>query len=432
MSFILELNHEYFADGLSAEVLALLAPIDGQRIEVQQFVTRMFRQMRRQRTDAHDFSERLALVTGAMLQHILPGAWGSIPPITQTGRHTAIDEYLARNPWRPLGAGDGLLDLGCGFPPVTTLETADRFPQVSIVGADPSFGEYLVKEASGDYAVFDAHHRLLYFQPAARSAERWRAMFTDPAETRARFAAHLTALRPHLPETLPVSRHVSADGVEIMRNPIAGFERPNVSFRRLGIGDGGLHGFAAARCFNLLYYFDRAFQEESLRWLSHTLIEGGISLTGADWTRSRCARYSVHRREHGAVTAKEFAFSIDNIRPFDLVTFFTLHDDDPGTALMAQLIGVLHGDTRFREDSARRMDEIQQQLGFCARKPDGYLGGVLPSLAAEEAMLASDRIGAALERDGFPERAVDVLMRNGYRAWVNCVGHIAVDPLELP
>ena len=66
------------------------------------------------------------------------------------------------------------------------------------------------------------------------------------------------------------------------------------------------------------------------------------------------------------------------------------------------------------------------------RKPDGYLGRVLPSLAAEEAMLASDRIGAALERDGFAERAVDVLTRNGYRAWVNCVGHVAVDPLELP
>lgn len=432
MSFVRKLNREYFADGLSPEVMALLAPIDDQRLEVQQFVARMFRQMRRRRTDARDFSERVALVAGALLQHLLPGAWGAIPPITQTGRHAAIDDYLARNPWRALGDGDRLVDLGCGFPPVTTLETADRFPEVSIVGADPSFGQYLVREATGDYAVFDANGNLLYFQPTARVAERWHAMFTDPGRTRERFTAHLAALRAHLPDTSAVSRYVSADGVEIIRNPIAGFERPNVSFRRLGIGESGLQGFAAARCFNVLYYFDSAFQQQSLDWLCNTLVEGGISVTGADWTRSRCARYSVHRRERGAPIAKEFAFGIDNIRPFDLVTFFALHDDDPGTALMSQLIGVLHDDARFREDSDRRMDQVQQELGYCARKADGYLGGAAPSLAAEDAMLAPDRIGAALERDGFPERAVEVLTRNGYRAWVNCVGHVAIDPLQLP
>jgi hypothetical protein len=273
--------------------MALLAPIDGQRIEVQQFVARMFRQMHRQQTDARDFSERMALITGALLHHILPGAWGAIPPITQTGRHAAIDDYLARNPWRPPSAGDCLLDLGCGFPPVTTLETAERFPQVSIVGADPSFGEYLVREATGDYAVFDATGSLLYFQPTARVAERWRAMFVDPALTRGRFAAHLAELRAHLPDTTPISRYVSADGVEIIRNPIAGFERPDVKFRRLGIGGSGLQGFTAARCFNVVCY-------------------------------------------------------------------------------------------------------------------------------------------STLERDGFHERAVELLISNGYRAWVNCVGHIAVDPLELP
>jgi hypothetical protein len=182
----------------------------------------------------------------------------------------------------------------------------------------------------------------------------------------------------------------------------------------------------------VLYYFDAAFQQQSLSWLSDTLVEGGISVTGADWSRSRCARYSIHRREGGAPVAREFAFSIENLRPFELVTFFALHDDDPGTALMSQLIGVLRSDTRFRDDSDRRMDELQQELGYCARKADGYLGAVLPSLAAEEVMLATDRIGSALEREGFHERAVEVLTRHGYRAWVNCVGHVAVDPLELP
>ncbi len=47
-------------------------------------------------------------------------------------------------------------------------------------------------------------------------------------------------------------------------------------------------------------------------------------------------------------------------------------------------------------------------------------------------MLGPELIGAALEQEGLHERAAEVLIRNGYRAWVNCVGHIALDPLELP
>lgn len=104
MSFIRELNHEYFADLLSADVMSLLAPIDSQRTEVQQFVTRMFRQMHRQRTDAHDFSERLALMTGALLQHLLPGAWGGIPPLRKPvgmPQLTNISPVTRGGPWAP-------------------------------------------------------------------------------------------------------------------------------------------------------------------------------------------------------------------------------------------------------------------------------------------------------------------------------------------
>jgi hypothetical protein len=43
MSFIRKLNRQYFGHRLSPDVLALLDPIDDQRLEVQQFVARMFR-----------------------------------------------------------------------------------------------------------------------------------------------------------------------------------------------------------------------------------------------------------------------------------------------------------------------------------------------------------------------------------------------------
>ncbi|MFQ5704526.1 MAG: hypothetical protein ACE5HT_10950 [Gemmatimonadales bacterium] len=101
----------------------------------------MFRNMKRARIEAHDFSQFLAWAVGSVVSKFLPGAWGgAIPPVTQPGRHATIDEYMAQSQWRSLEPGSTLLDIGCGFPPVTTADTARRFPEVDVVGADPSFG----------------------------------------------------------------------------------------------------------------------------------------------------------------------------------------------------------------------------------------------------------------------------------------------------
>jgi hypothetical protein len=433
MPFIGALNERYFNGRLSADVMALLAPIDDQRSEVHAFVERMFRQMRRQKIDATDFSEGLAWVIGYFLPHILPGAWGgAVPPITQKGRHAAIDEYLERNPWRPIAEGDRLLDLGCGFPPVTTMDTAERFPRVQIVGADPSFGKYLLREANGDYAVFGQEGDLIYFQAGATDIDRWEALYNDTKATHRHFSDLLTGLRELLPEDAPDMTSVSRDGVELVRNPVAEFERENAEFKQLGFGAEGLNGFSAVRCFNVLFYFDEAFRRDAMSWLADVLIDGGISVSGVNWSRSRYARYTVHRAESRTMVAREFAFSIENLRPLELVGVFALHDDDHDMNLMSSLIGTLRADAQFRADIDRRMDELQAEIEFCARKPDGYLGSIPPGADSTILNTAADQIGSALEREGFCERAVDILGKSGYRAWINCVGHVAIDPLTLP
>jgi hypothetical protein len=436
MSFIDDLNERYFGGALSAEVVRWLRPIDEERLEARQFVERMFRNLHRQRLPATDFAELLAWGVGSVLPKILPGAWGAVPPITQQGRHSAIDEYLAGNPWRAPRDGERMLDLGCGFPPVTTLDTAERFPALRIVGADPSLGEYLVRESNGDYAIFDGEGTLLYFQAGMMSAAAWQALYRDPAETRARFSARLHRLLEKLGsetrEGAMQSQQVTLDGVTLVRHPIAQFERANVSFTAKGIGAAGLSGFAVARCFNVLFYFDDVFRQQALRWLTGTLIEGGISIIGADWSGSRYARYSVHRSEGGKMIAREFAFSIENIRPLGIVPMFTLHDDDQDVSLMSSLIATLRDDEHFRADVDRRLDEIQADLQICPRKPDGYLGTISATADPAAVNASTETIGSTLEREGFAERAVDVLKRRGYRAWVNVIGHIAIDPNVLP
>ena len=201
MTFLDQINENYFNNGLSPEVLILLDPINTERIEVQNWVERMSRQMKQQKFEAKDFNEVKAWVIGSFIAKLLPGAWrGSVPPITLQGRHALIDDYMESNQWRRLMVGDHLLDLGCGFPPLSTLDTAKRFPGVQIKGADPSFGHYLVKDPNGDYACFNSEAELLYFQPGSNEVDQWEKLFNDHEETSEYFRKHLMAVKHDLPE----------------------------------------------------------------------------------------------------------------------------------------------------------------------------------------------------------------------------------------
>ena len=194
MSFLDHLSETCFGGRLSPEVRDLMAPLAGESDEVQAFIERMCRTMRRQRIGAEDLSETLAWSIAYFLPKILPGAWGgSVPPITSEGRHRTIDDYLECNPWRALGPGDRFLDLGCGFPPVTARDTARRFPDVRVTAPDPSFARYLVRHGNGDYACFGPDTELLYFQPGTNAVERWEELYRDPEDTRRRFRGHLLA-----------------------------------------------------------------------------------------------------------------------------------------------------------------------------------------------------------------------------------------------
>jgi hypothetical protein len=155
MPFLQKINKTYFNYELSSDVLKLLAPMDDERAEVHQWLERMARYMHGQGIGARDFSEASAWVISTFVPKLLPGAWnGVVPPITLKGRHKKLDHYLANNPWKTLGAGGDFLDLGCGFPPETSMDTAATFPEVEVLGADPSFGRYLIKDADNNYACF--------------------------------------------------------------------------------------------------------------------------------------------------------------------------------------------------------------------------------------------------------------------------------------
>ena len=430
MSFLNHLNETYFSGRLSPEVRGLMAPLADERDEVQEFVERMCRTMRRQHIGAEDLSETLAWSIAYFLPKILPGAWGgSVPPITSEGRHRTIDDYLECYPWRALGPGDRFLDLGCGFPPVTARDSARRFPDVRVTAADPSFARYLVRHENGDYACFDSDTELLYFQPGANAVERWERLYRDPEDTRSRFRGHLLAALEEGGEGRGGSGSArwERDGFTVVEDPILDHSAGNLTFAEEGIGAGGLGSYEAVRCLNVLCYFDRAFRERTLDWMADILVEGGILVTGVNWTGSRHSRLVVLRREGGAMAAREFAFGIENLRPLEMAAWFVLHDDDYELAALVELVGVIRSSDGFRRSFDGRMDELLPSTGFTSRRANGYLG-FLDETAGSDPLQATATVGRKLEEEGFAEGAAEILRAAGYDAWVNCVGHVAVDP----
>ena len=63
---------------------------------------------------------------------------------------------------------------------------------------------------------------------------------------------------------------------------------------------------------------------------------------------------------------------------------------------------------------------VRQEDGFLAAPPDQ-----LPISEWQPVYLAMQN---KLQQEGLVDRAVSVLKRAGYHAWINPVGHVAVDP----
>jgi len=431
-----EMADQHFDGRLSA---ASLDQFEGRSLlssEAREVLDRMFRLMKLSKFPPEDFSEHLAWTIAFAVARIVPSAWGGlIPPITGAGRHTQIDEYIASNPWYDAPPNATLLDLGCGFPPQTTVDAAVRFPSWQIVGADPSLAAYLVYDERGDYASFNEDGELFYFQPgAAADYDRWDEMLSDPASTRSRFDTLFQKLLPKMSKCDNGDEgEAEFAGARIVANPLRKFVRSNLTFVRGGIGDTlGLEAVNFARSLNVFIYYDGVFREQALRWLPSVIRQDGLFVVGSDWVRTTEARYTVYQRVRDRMVAREFAFSIDNLRPLTFVQWYALYDDEYDIRLIARLIATLRSDSDFIGDINVRLDNLAKQKGLCPRQSNGFLGGVDEQLSAKEAEEGQVDIAKTLAAEGYVDKAVEVLQRAGWKAWRNCVDHVAIDPSRIP
>jgi SAM-dependent methyltransferase len=411
-----ELSKRYLGALPSPAVLDVLKKTENRRPEVRNFVERMFRLGEIARLRATDITAFEAMGLD-MLHSILPGAWGDlVPPVTAPNRHTRINDYLRSNPWITNQRGTVLLEMGCGFPPVTAVDAAGAFPDWQILAADPCFDEYLVYDERGNYACMNGLGEVRFFTSAPSNMAEFLSLLQDREKTLNRFHELFESLKRASPEP---------NGARLIHQPLRTYERANLTFLQGGIGTETPQA-DIIRCFNVLMYFDAEFRKRAEDWALRTLRPGGIFVCGFNTPGGTHPRYTVYRREPEGLVEKEFAFGIEIARTFG-VAWFAMHDGDRETWQTAKLVGILRSDETFRREHDDYLDQFLEQERLLRRQPDGYLGLAPDPRSLPEAMGAYQRLLTSLERK-FAPRAVDVLRRAGYEAWVNQIGCVAVKP----
>jgi SAM-dependent methyltransferase len=420
-STVEELCDRYLGGRPSEQTLQALKGVEKQRLEVREFAERGFRLMALSKLDARDISPAVAQFFTVLAPAVLPGAWGGIvPPITVAGRHSKIDAYLRNSPWGKFKAGTVMLDVGCGFLPQTSIESADSFPDWQIVGLDPAFEGYLIYDENGNYALLDGTGRVRYFQ--AVRAEDFFKLYADRNATMRRFADAFAALLPSLPPDDGTLASAQQDGMRLVRHPLKQYERPNLKFLQGGFGSADAPQADVVRAFNVLVYYDAEFRRKAEEWAGKILRPGGIFICGRDDAASLNAHYTVFRNENGRLVEKEFAFGVELVRQ---PAWYALHDGERETWRLAELIGALRSDREFLRDYDERVDALLAESKISARDNNGCL--VDHPEASDLAKRLPEYIAISETTQAeFTERAVSVLQRTGLNAWRNSVGHVAV------
>lgn len=422
-------NDEFFDGRLTESKLAFFEDVGDFDPPVIEFVEGALRRIHSIGLSGEDFSELLAWELGFLVPRLLPTAWGGmVPPITVARRHEAIDNYLAANPYHELGPGSRFLDIGCGFPPLTTVDLATRFPECQVIGADPQFGRWIVYDVGGDYASFRDDGELRYFQAAESNYDHFDELLAGGQATRDNYRQILDRLLPDL-EGREGFAEVERDGRRLIQDPIQQYECDNLSFVLGGFGEADVAGdFDLVRSMNVLIYFDGDFRRSAEEWVASLLKEGGIFVCGMNWMRSEYSRYSVFQKEDGRLVHREFSLGLEAVRPLEMVPFFAFFEDDKETELGLKVVRTLRADDSFMALFNARLDEVQTELDLCPRDESGHLRGVDPDASFGDLEPKLVEFMNEANSQELHDVARAVLEAAGYETWRNQVGHTSIKP----
>jgi hypothetical protein len=419
--FIRDLNRRHFNGKLAPATIEHLEALPD-REDARAFLERAATLMQRAGMPAQDLSPFQAELFASVAAHLLPGCWGGrVPPITLTGRHARIDQLV-----RKLHGGRGhLLDIACGFPPLTTIDSSSALRDWDVVGVDRSLPEYFVHDQDGNYCVYDERGEALYFQPLIPTKDNWEGLLGDAESSARRFESLLAELLRQRGRGADAPLNVEHNGCTLSVHPVHDYEWPNLRFVRSDLESLVTEPADVVRCFNMLMYFDEQFRQLAMERFAGLLRDQGRLVCGTDWAWTTEARYSIYVKRDGAMVPVEFAFSLDNLTPIGVATYYTLHADEREANMVAELCAALRADAGFSAAFVDVNDRLRAKHGLCPRLPDGYFSDALP--AENTAAMWHIAGDYSVELDAaLADEACGVLARRGHNVRVNEIGHVAV------
>jgi len=395
-------------------------------IEASGVILRMLALMKRSSFPVTEFNPHMIWLLSAVTPGMLPSAWGGrIPPVTSPGRHRKLDAYVTRRTWPSSNGKPVFIDLGCGFPPMTSVDTAKYMPDWSIFGIDRSFARYVIYDTEDYYACFDGAGKFLYFQSPTKP------LHENPKALRDRFESLFRDLSPELKELdAQGSKTVVKKGNRLIYNHVRDFESENLTFIESDLHDLNLPLSRVVRCMNVLLYFEKPVRKKMLFRIGSFLEDDGILISGFNHPFGIYARYTVYKKDANGIRPCEFGFSLDNLRPLGIGPWLTMKDEDEDAEFLADLTGAIRNDRIFWAKFNQRVDELQEKYGICKRSDDGFnhfpkeFLSVPPLVTRKKTAALWERLNA----EGYTDGAVTALGRAGYDARKNPVGDIAVKP----
>jgi hypothetical protein len=394
--------------------------------EAKGVILRLLSLMKRSSCPAAEINSQMIWLLGSVTPAMLPPVWGGrIPPITAPGRHIKLDDYVIKQTRSSFDRDPVYIDLGCGFPPVTTVDTAKRLPDWSVFGIDQSFSRYVLYDADGNYACFNRHGEFQYIQTQAKPLNE------HSNETRQRFTSLFADLHRKLQI---VDKHSSAsvekNGYRLVCNPIRNFEEKNLRFLKADMENLQLPPATIVRCMNVLLYFEKEVRESLLSKICALIDNDGMVITGFNHPFGSYARYCVYSKNGNGAHPSEFSFSLDNLRPLGIGPWLTLADEDREAELLADLTNAIRSDRRFWTEFSPYVDELRAKYGICKHDDDGFIRFTKDAHNAPLARIMEkvSALWSQLADEGYTDGAIEALGRAGYQAWKNPVGDVAVLP----
>jgi hypothetical protein len=426
---------QYLGEELPEQMAAAIS-LPALPTDVKRFISRMLILMQKADFPATDFTPTLIWQLANIMPGFLPCAWsGRVPPLTLPRRNAKIDAYVVKHPWPDGLVNPVFVDMGCGFPPITTTDTVAALPGWRVFGVDRSFFDYVVYEGNGNYACFNGQGAFQYFQPRMDAAGT--RMYRNPAEDRLRFERIFDDLHPLLSrapdQTLDQTCEiVEKNGYILIHHPIRNYEAPNVTFIESEMEDVQVPPAHVIRCMNTLFYFEPETRKRLLVQAGALLADSGILIVGTNLMNGACCRYTVYKRDYRSVEPAEFAMGLENLRSIGVMPWYTLHDDDPEAMLVADMIRQVRADRPFWRSFTERLDALMADYGLFQRHGNGFLYAQEGETPAADFAQRASRLWRQLDEEGFTDGAVDALSRAGYTAWKNPVGDIAIRPNFCP